>query len=73
MASALEWNRTNPKAGEANAVIIYAWNEFDEGGWICPTLSEGTGRLDAIRRVLTAAEKQAVQPKPEGAGLKPAP
>jgi hypothetical protein len=73
VASALEWNRANPNAGEANAVIIYAWNEFDEGGWLCPTLSEGTGRLDAIHRVLTAAEKQAVQPKPEGDGLKPAP
>lgn len=73
VASALEWNRNNPDAGEANAVVIYAWNEFDEGGWICPTLSEGTGRLDAIHRVLTAAEQQAVQPKPEGDGLKPAP
>jgi len=73
VGSALEWNRNNPETGEANAVIIYAWNEFDEGGWICPTLSEGTDRLDAIHRVLTAAEKQAVQPKPEGDGLKPAP
>lgn len=23
----------------ANTVIIYAWNEHDEGGWICPTLA----------------------------------
>lgn len=52
--AALKWNRENPTTSEANAVIIYAWNEFDEGGWICPTLSEGTNRLDAIRRVLTA-------------------
>ncbi len=22
-----------------NSVIIYAWNEHDEGGWICPTLA----------------------------------
>lgn len=60
--SALEWNRGNPDAGEANAVIIYAWNEFDEGGWICPTLSEGTSRLDAISKVLKEAEKT-TQPK----------
>lgn len=52
VASALEWNKSNPDAGKANAVIIYAWNEFDEGGWICPTISEGTNRLDAIRSVL---------------------
>lgn len=24
---------------EANTVIAYAWNEHDEGGWICPTLA----------------------------------
>ena len=23
---------------EANTVIAYAWNEHDEGGWICPTI-----------------------------------
>lgn len=23
----------------ANTLIIYAWNEHDEGGWICPTLA----------------------------------
>ncbi len=55
--SALDWNRENPGPGKANAVLIYAWNEFDEGGWICPTLSEGTSRLDAIRKVLKEAEK----------------
>ena len=55
--SALLWNRQNPGAGEAKAVVIYAWNEFDEGGWICPTLSEGTRRLDAISKVLKEDEK----------------
>jgi hypothetical protein len=52
---AIDWNRANPVAGEAKAVVIYAWNEFDEGGWICPTLSEGAGRLNAIARVLEEA------------------
>lgn len=23
----------------ANTCIMYAWNEFDEGGWICPTIA----------------------------------
>jgi hypothetical protein len=36
----------------ANTVLIYAWNEFDEGGWLCPTLGEGTARLDAVKKVL---------------------
>ncbi len=44
----------------ANTVIMYAWNEHDEGGWICPTLkvdeggnqlynSDGTKQLDESR------------------------
>lgn len=62
VAAAIDWNRKNPVAGEANAVIIYAWNEFDEGGWLCPTLSEGTARLDAIRRVLKPGTEHTTQP-----------
>jgi hypothetical protein len=42
----------NPSAGRANTVLIYAWNETDEGGWLHPTLAEGTARLDAIKKVL---------------------
>jgi len=33
-------------------VIIYAWNEFDEGGWLCPTLTEGDSRVQALGRIL---------------------
>jgi len=37
-------------------VLIYAWNEFDEGGWLVPALppphGEGTARIDALRKVL---------------------
>jgi len=40
--------KSHPKQTPANTVLIYAWNEFDEGGWLCPTLSEGTARLDAL-------------------------
>ncbi len=40
----------------ADTVIAYAWNEHDEGGWLCPTWTpEGTPnteRLDAIRALL---------------------
>lgn len=39
------------------SVLVYAWNENDEGGWLVPTLEEITKynkplRLDAIREVL---------------------
>ncbi len=34
----LQWMLNNKDVTEANAVIAYAWNEHDEGGWLCPTL-----------------------------------
>lgn len=40
----------------ADAVITYAWNEHDEGGWLCPTLgADGepdTRRVEAMGKVL---------------------
>jgi hypothetical protein len=27
-------------------------DEFDEGGWLCPTLKNGSDQLDAIRKIL---------------------
>lgn len=55
LENAIAWCRRHPETARANAVLIYAWNEFDEGGWICPTLTEGTSRLDAIGQVLQDA------------------
>ncbi len=56
LSRSLSFVKSNPRLCEANAVIIYAWNEYDEGGWIAPTrVADGkpdTSRLDAIRRVL---------------------
>jgi len=54
LAGALQWVKENPGVCEANSVMIYAWNELSEGGWIVPTLAEGTARLDAIRRIIDA-------------------
>jgi pectate lyase len=51
----LRWIERHPEATPARAVLIYAWNEFDEGGWICPTLEGGSARLDAIGKVLKEA------------------
>lgn len=52
LRSAVFWTRSNPDATRADTILIYAWNESDEGGWLVPTHSEGTARLDAIKRVL---------------------
>ncbi len=51
---ALAWCRNHPEAAEARTVLIYAWNEFDEGGWLCPTLGEGDARVRAIREAAAA-------------------
>ncbi len=56
LGSAVTFTRQHPKVCAANTVIVYAWNEHDEGGWLSPTRATNgepdAGRLDAVRRVL---------------------
>lgn len=52
LQSALDWNRNNPSASEADALLIYAWNEIDEGGWIVPTLLDRYAQLEALQNSL---------------------
>ena len=53
---AVRWTRAHRDINPANAVIIYAWNEHDEGGWLQPTLgSDGSPdeeRIKALEKVL---------------------
>jgi len=49
---AVEWMRTYPEAAEPQTVIVYAWNELSEGGWLVPTLEEGDARLRVISEAL---------------------
>ncbi|TDD44981.1 hypothetical protein E1286_25360 [Nonomuraea terrae] len=56
LQDAISWSSAHSANNQANAVLIYAWNENLEGGWICPTLHElrDSGRplrLDAIAGV----------------------
>lgn len=48
----LEWLKNNKQAAKAQCAIIYAWNEFDEGGWLCPTINNNSSRLEALKKVL---------------------
>ena len=57
LQEALEWTRNNRALNPANALLIYAWNENDEGGWLIPTLGEGTARLEAITDVLKGVSR----------------
>jgi len=52
--AALDWNQANPNSARAQTVMIYAWNEYDEGGWLCPTKAEGEARLKELKRMLAA-------------------
>lgn len=52
LRQAFDWVDANPESVPARTVLVYAWNEFDEGGWLCPTIEEGPARLDAIRAML---------------------
>ena len=45
-----EWTEQNPSTAESGHIVIYAWNEFAEGGWLAPSLFEGTARLDNMMR-----------------------
>lgn len=37
--------------GGRKALLIYAWNEFGEGGIVAPTKGDGTMKLEGIREV----------------------
>jgi len=54
VGKAVRWIERNPDHAGAGVVLTYAWNENDEGGWLVPTLSEGTARLDALAKALAS-------------------
>jgi hypothetical protein len=65
LSRAVAFVKSNPGTCEANAIIIYAWNEYDEGGWLAPTRGldgkPDTSRLDATRKILKL-ENRTAQP-----------
>ena len=45
-------------AAEANAVLIDAWNENDEGHWVVPSLLAGPEKLVAVRKGIEQAHAE---------------
>lgn len=56
----LNYVKENPNNTKANMVLTFAWNEHDEGGWMCPTIKcdengnvlyneDGTAQIDTQR------------------------
>ena len=60
---ALEWTQHNRDINASNAIIIYGWNENDEGGWLIPTLGRNgranEDRIKALAKVLRAPSSPA--------------
>ena len=56
LSRAVAFVQAHPDVCPANTIIVYAWNEHDEGGWLCPTWTPSgqpdTSRLDALRSIL---------------------
>jgi hypothetical protein len=46
----VRWVDEHATRDEERVLLLYAWNEFDEGGVALPTISEGTARIEAIRQ-----------------------
>lgn len=68
LREAIAWTQANRDLNPANAIILYAWNEHDEGGWLQPTLgADGKpddSRIQAVGKVLRPALSKSIQSKP---------
>ena len=64
LQAALDWGWRHPCAARAQTILIYAWNEFDEGGWLAPSFwpDQGTERIEAIQHVLKKPFPPKIQP-----------
>jgi hypothetical protein len=47
-----DWVNEHPEAAPSKAILIYAWNEHDEGGWLCPTINEDGSPNDSRLKAL---------------------
>lgn len=74
LADALEWTRNHlANATPANTVLIYAWNENDEGGWLVPTLNpDGSANADRLAAI-AAKLKSGTNINPSPGNFFPAP
>jgi hypothetical protein len=57
LRDAIEWMDRHPDQTIAErTILVYAWNEFGEGGYIAPTKGDPEGRyLEALQSVLASA------------------
>ena len=65
LREAMDWVARQAEAAVAQAVVIYAWNENDEGGWIVPTLNPDGSTNDDRVQALGRAVRQWQRPAPK--------
>ena len=55
MREAIRWMDEHPEQTTAERIVlVYAWNELGEGGYICPTKGDADGAyLKAIKAAIT--------------------
>lgn len=69
LTGAFDYVAAHPGKCEANTVIMYAWNEHSEGGFLCPTMGEApdyqpvTRQLDEVAAALKAWKPKTAKPK----------
>ena len=58
LRAALDWCAKYQSAN-SGVVLIYGWNEIDEGGWLLPSLwpDQNAQRIEAIRQVLQSSRR----------------
>ncbi|MHB1038284.1 MAG: glycoside hydrolase family 99-like domain-containing protein [Pirellulales bacterium] len=66
LQDAVNWTQRNRDINPSNAIIIYGWNENDEGGWLIPTLGPdgrpNEDRIKALNKVLRASPSPTLLP-----------
>ena len=66
VGKAMDWVQAHPdKVTKEKLILLYAWNEYAEGGALAPTKSQGTAYLDAITQALKARQQFSPQPAPK--------
>ena len=57
MKVGVRWLDKHPdKATPERLLLIYAWNENGEGGYLTPTAKDGTAYLEAVQQAITSQE-----------------
>lgn len=63
LTDTINFVKANPTICEANTILVYAWNENAEGGYMVPTLIPGTNKINTdtieiFRQVLNPSQKE---------------